>query len=529
MARVIDSAMMAERPDKPTNPSDGLPDSKSEKFAAAGLALLIFYAAIRGIFAAAARPLWYDELCTRIVALQPSMRAIQNALLQGADGLPPAYYIVERAASALLRNEQIAFRLPSILGFCCALLCLFVFVRRRSGGICALVCAAIPTLSILFTLYAIEARSYALLVGLVAVALVCYQRAPAGWWVLLMGLSLVAAEAMHYYAVFAILPFAIAEFVVLVATRRIRFGVWLAFACAGVPLALSWKLVQALKQVYGAHFWSPASLIGAIQIYTGLFRFNGVLGFALTVSLIAGLLAIAAAEKIWEVRERPEMVAKIQEYALTCALVALPLVEFVAAKVTHGGLVARYALPTILGLSLVLGYLLPRLGNRVLGLVAVFVGCALILQEGGFWLSWRSGSSEDAQFLQNSIGAVRTAAQLSELPVVISNGVEYLEFVYYAPADLAKRATFVSDASASSANAGNDTVDKQLLLLRALYPLRVEEFPSFAMSHRQFLLSAVSDSYDWQAARLAKDGHFVELVSSAPGHKIYFVDLDRSH
>ena len=44
-----------------------------EKLATRGLAVLIAYAAIAGIFRAASKPFWYDELCT--VAINAKLQA----------------------------------------------------------------------------------------------------------------------------------------------------------------------------------------------------------------------------------------------------------------------------------------------------------------------------------------------------------------------------------------------------------------------------------------------------------------------
>ena len=105
--------------------------NNTEKLAVLGIWILIAYAIVRSLFAAASKPFWYDEVCTLIVARQPSVSAIWRALAQPADGQPPPFYLVERAAAALLHNPQIAFRLPSICGFACTLVCVFI-LRQAS-------------------------------------------------------------------------------------------------------------------------------------------------------------------------------------------------------------------------------------------------------------------------------------------------------------------------------------------------------------------------------------------------------------
>ena len=175
-----------------------------EKLATRGLAVLVAYAAIAGIFRAASKPFWYDELCTLAVAQQPRMSAMVDALQHAADSQPPPFYLVERVSGAIGPNEHIAFRAPSVLAFCCVVLCTFIFVRKRSSGKCALICATVPFISILYDPYAVEARGYILVTACVAIAMVCYQNADTFRWVLFMGLSLACAGIFHYYAVFAV-------------------------------------------------------------------------------------------------------------------------------------------------------------------------------------------------------------------------------------------------------------------------------------------------------------------------------------
>ena len=156
------------------------------KLAALGIWILIAYAIVRSLFAAASKPFWYDEVFTLIVARQPSLSAIWRALAQPADSQVPPFYLVERAAAALLHNPHIGFRLPAICGFACTLVFVFLFVKRRSGALYALLCTSMLLLTVAYTTYAVEARAYSLLVACIALALLCYQRAPEPRWLVLM-------------------------------------------------------------------------------------------------------------------------------------------------------------------------------------------------------------------------------------------------------------------------------------------------------------------------------------------------------
>jgi hypothetical protein len=82
--------------------------AKSKKAAYAFMGLLVAYALLRGIRGAAAKPFWFDELLTLTIAGQSTLHGMWMAITRGFDGTPPLFFLVERAALKLVRNEEIA-------------------------------------------------------------------------------------------------------------------------------------------------------------------------------------------------------------------------------------------------------------------------------------------------------------------------------------------------------------------------------------------------------------------------------------
>ena len=224
-----------------------------DKVARWGLVFLLVYTIVRNIFAALAKPFWFDELLTLAIARQHSFVASWRAAGTAKDSNPPPFYVVERFFASLPANEHIAYRLASILGFAAMLGFLFVFVKRRNGERIALICIAPLMLTELLRPYAVEARPYALVAACLGFALVCYQHAPRPRWMMLMGLTMVTAECLHYYSIFYFIPFAVAETAAAIRIRGIRWSVWLAIAVGFIPLALFWPLLSELRHYYGAH------------------------------------------------------------------------------------------------------------------------------------------------------------------------------------------------------------------------------------------------------------------------------------
>jgi Dolichyl-phosphate-mannose-protein mannosyltransferase len=481
---------------------------------------LVVYAAVRSLFLAESKPFWYDEVCTVLMARLPSLATIWRALNQAADGNPPVYYLIERAASRLVPNEQIAFRIPSLAGFCCALVCVFLFVRKRSGPKIALVCATLLFLTTLFRTYAAEARPYSLVVGLVAIALLCYQRAPAKPWMFLMGSSLALALTLHYYSIFALVPLILTEAFLVLQTARVRLSVWLALAGSSLPFWAFWPLLAKLREYYGGHFWAYASLSSVFGTYGALFGTAGRMGAAAVAALALGILAAVLLR-----HELDERIAStlLSEHLVALSFLGLPFVVFVAMHVTHGGMTPKYCLSTVLGISLAMGFVLPRLGWRSVALVSSFIFLGLVFQELTFWTSRHDPSNNGTASAVHVESLIESTGQ-TDLPVLTSNADDYLATEYYSSVELKKHLCAGVDPAAAVIYGGADTPDRQLLVLRVFAPLKVCDFKAFVSSHAKFLLySTGGGGPDWWPVMLNREGYSLQVLSADGEQRVYLV------
>ena len=127
----------------------------------------------------------------------------------------------------------------------------------------------ILTANVFFRVFATNGRPYSLLMVCLVLTLICYRNAQSPTWTLLFGVSLVAAEALHYYAVFGFIPFGLAEAFRLFRTGKFRWGIWFAMAFGTLPLIVCWPLsckpegvlrfqyLEPLWIIYGcANLWS---------------------------------------------------------------------------------------------------------------------------------------------------------------------------------------------------------------------------------------------------------------------------------
>jgi hypothetical protein len=490
----------------------------AEKAAFFALAILIVYATARNVCEALVRPFWYDEICTVLMAQQEHLSRLWQAFVHGADGQTLAYYLLERGAVGFIRNEHLAYRGISILGFAVTLLCLFVAVRTRKGAGLALVSAGIPLVTILFGAICVEARPYSLLVACIAFAIVCYQRVVVRRWAVLLGLSLVLAGSLHYFAVFAFLPFLLAEVVQYGMTRQIRLRVWIALLSGFVPLACCIPILITLKKNFGAHIWSKPTVEIALNSYSWYFL-TPESWPGLYLAAIAGVAVLFT--MLMTLRKAspgvPPVGAPMPELMLALGLLSLPLVGFAVAVLAHGAMIAKYMVPSLLGFPLALGFALPRLPRWGLLLPAVSAGlllCVFVPQERQSWSRYQGQFVSPAVFAEKFV----TAGGHPDLPVLVSDPHDFMVLQYYCDKSWQRRFVSVIDPEQAVIYTGNDSADKQLELLRQYTSLPVYDFQPFLAKYPQFLVYSSNGGLgrDWWPGRLKNDGFKMKNVSVQP-------------
>jgi hypothetical protein len=493
------------------------------------LALLTAYGFVRSVVAAAGKPFWYDELLTRVVAAQGSWDGIVAALRAPTDGQPPLFYVVEHWASGLCANQQVALRLPAALGLACALLCVFAFARKWCGDLLALLCAGGLLVSCIFQTYAQEARPYGLVIALVALAMVCYQRAQSAKWLVLLGASLALAESLHYLAVLAMVPFGAAELYLTLLRRRMRWGVWAALAAGVIPLAIFWRLLQATKDYYGAHHYYAHFPFSAIPaMYTEFFGVNSLVGGAAGVAALVAVL-LAAAKRNGQDREFLRS-NEAGDAVLVLAFAALPYFAFAFARVTHSGMTPRYILAAVVGILLAFAYWAAQGSRQATVLAATFLLAAVGISELHFW---RFQGSERRAVAGRGAETARffESAGYRELPVVVPNGSTLLATVYYAFPERAGRFAYLRTERDANDPDHSDTTDKGLQQVSRYLPIQVEPAQAFLAGHARFLVYTEGSDVgkDRVSSAALHAGWSVRVVAFDGFRALYLVSRDREN
>ena len=488
------------------------------------LALLVSYVAVTDLSRAARRFFWFDEICTVAVARQETPRKIWDALKAAADTNPPLFYMVEAGSKRIFRDEQVGYRFPSVLAFAATSIALFVFARRLGGSLAGIAAATFPLLTPLHEIYAIEARPYALIVACLAIALALWQDVERRGRGVLLAVVLAIATSLHYYAIFGVVPLALGEAVLIVRQRKVRLTVWAALLCAFVPLGLFWPLLSSLKTYYGANFWAKPHVSMALGIWDWLLNLGYGWGIGLALSLLAGVLAGIVIDR----KRHSNAEAHLEERVVILGLLCLPTIAFLITKLTHGGLTQRYGLATILGFALAIAYLTARSGRRVAAWAAMFFLITFAVSEGRRVVHERldrpvakTGVNPETDQLSKMIQHANTP----NLPVVISNDINYLPDAYYRPANYSVNFLALIDYRAALAYRQSDSADRALTALAHYLPLNVREFDPFIKQNPRFLLLSSGDPRrDWLPKRLIDDGYVLRPVGTESGAILYFVE-----
>ena len=110
--------------------------------------------------------------------------------------------------------------------------------------------------------YSSEGRGYGIVVGCAAAALLCWQLAIEGrhrnLMIALFALALALMTAMHYYALFFVFPFVVAEVLRWKTCKKLDWPLLVAMTPVALVLALHYPLISASAK-FQKHYWSPVT------------------------------------------------------------------------------------------------------------------------------------------------------------------------------------------------------------------------------------------------------------------------------
>jgi len=321
-----------------------------------GYLLLLLLSYLFLTAARALRPFWYDELSTFYVAKLPSISAAWAAVRDGADLNPPLLYAAVHISQKLFGANELATRVPSIIGFATVFVALYAVLQKRIGKVYAMCGAMVPLLTVAYG-YASEARPTALVLAGAALALASWQEAaesnsPARWLIgVTAGLGI--ALLSHCYAVLLAIPFAAGEMMRSVRFKRVDWRVWIAFA-ASTPALLFYPALVQRSNGAAVHIFPPsASRFATI--------YNEIAGAGLPWIALALLILIWLGSRT---ASRPcSWTMSSWESAWVIGVLLIPVVLIAFTMATGRVFAPRYVLVAVLGLAVLLGHAFHRAAN----------------------------------------------------------------------------------------------------------------------------------------------------------------------
>jgi hypothetical protein len=462
----------------------------------------------------ATRPLWYDEAGTLLVARIPGWSARYGQLLQAVDGQPPAYYWLCRLGLAIAPDPHFGLRLPSLAATLLAVVSLFAFLERRAQGWPALLGALIPSLTLAY-MFSLEARPYALLLGLTCLAALAWQRHKDGasWGAPVFIAALFSLSLLHYYAFLSFAPFALAEIYLLRRNRRLDLAILAGFAVSLLPYIYHWPLMQAMKLEYSAHYWSPATKGSWFRAYQDLFLTNANLIF------LAAAVILAAAAFVLRYKSPDKSLAP-HEQILAAGFLLTPFTLWIVAKATGGGYVPRYVIVTVIGFALLAPHFLAMWSRWAPPLALMAAAVALLATEA---VPRAANIARLPSLLANSTGpsdpiflpyrAPNLSAKLTEqLPMAVACNILFLPMTLYATQSEQSRYHYLSDFEASIRYTKSDSADRHVVKLQNVAPLRIDRPDDFLAANPRFYLYSLDGSQEWLPADLRHRGYRLEKL-----------------
>ena len=453
--------------------------------------------------------MWLDELFTFYISGLPSVSDIWSALLTGGEQIPPFFHIITRISLSIFGVNELAIRLPEVFGFWVMSLCLFRFVSKRSSALYGFAAMLFPLVTKAY-FYAYDARPYGIVLGFAGVALVCWQSAAEGHGrkLSLIGVatSFAAAVSSHYYAVLLFVPLGVGEAVRSISLRRLDLPIWVAIGSGMIPLLLFAPLIQQAR-AHSATFWAQPHWRSILDFYYSLLA--PALLPLVVMLVLSAVYSTTRPNSPNSRNQESRFTPPFHEIAAALGFIALPVVAFVLAKVVTGALTSRYALPSVIGFSILFAFAAYRLldGRAIMGAsLVVSLFCGFMMVEVRSFQSMVEATSDQAK----TYDFLRSTNE-NKLPIVGSDLHTFMTLAHYAPPDIASRVVYLADPQASLRYLGHSSVDQGILDLKPWFGLKVEKYAPYVAFQKRFLVYGGVHIGNWLLFELKRANMRIEL------------------
>jgi hypothetical protein len=461
--------------------------------------------------------MWLDELFTLFVAKESGPAQIVKAIKEGCDGLPPLYALIVHLILPVVKHDGFAVRLPATIGYGGMILCMLAFCRRRLPAVYSFIAPLLACNACLY--YSTEGRPYGLVAGCAAGALLCWQIGAEGYrrsLVLpLLSLCLALMVALHYYAVFFLIPLLLGELVRARSLKKLDFSFLAAILPAPLVLALHYPLISSARQ-FQLHYWSIAYL-GMVTSFFNEYFYPILAICSISMFVLALLPHSSPTQGVYR------NLLPSHEWAVLGALTLMPPLVVSASTYTTHVFGDRYILWTVIGFALLACVMLCMAahGQSAVGVTVLAVLLALLAKQE--LEPWRQ-----TPVLREGQGVLR---ELEKLPagneaIIVANGHIFMELSYYAGDPIRQRLVYPLSRELDLRYENSDTSALIFQALRRRTSLPIKDLDTILSANHRFLLAATRWEYlPWHLVSVGY--HVVPLRSATPHRLLYEVEAPR--
>ena len=458
--------------------------------------IAVYFAVLWG---PAHRPFWYDELLTYYVSMSPTFEHFAGNILH-VDLNPPLSYLFERSSIALFGDTPFVARLPYLFGFLGASLIAFRLITRRLGGGLGLASLGLMW-SFSLTAFAVEARTYGLLLLFLAIATLCWLNAIEvnHWskWHTGLSAGIAAMLLTHCFAPVIAAAIGVGELIRAIVSKRIDKRMWAALLA---PLLLVPIYIPLFRN---AQHWTLPKAYAVTASTIPLFYLRILLPVLPAIALMLVLWFVTRKTPAISVRD----FAAPHETAFALAAMFLPVVIIGYCYSSHMGFFARYGIGAALGGGLILTAFLAKITKHNANISVAAAFAILIL------FAYRKA---DTPLLRKQFETDSTAYRTldPDLPFVTACGLTFLEMDHREPSEFTRRMFYLTDWD-SAVKYIDATVFESVPLIQQWFPIRanVSPYREFVKTHNRFVVLASPDCpLEWLLLKLKDDGAQIRLL-----------------
>lgn len=445
---------------------------------------------------------------------------------------PLLYHSLSHIAMRIFGPGAFAQRLPALLGFLLMQVCLFFLVRRIAGERAGAVAAAFPALTVSLY-YSAEGRPYGLLLGLYALALLCWvvatQEVAAPRWCALAGLTLAIAATLntHYFGVLLLLPIGAAELWRIVTHRRLDGPMVAAILLGASSVAFTRPYMKAAA-IFRTHYYNQGSV--GLHDITRAYRSMLVdyTSFPITAQRVwaAVLVVLAAALVFGCLRAARSSRIDSSNWVLLTALAALPFAGYLLARFVTHSIEVRYVLGALVAISALIAIAVARwlASDRVFSITMAAIGLALLIGGAVRIHAEQARSADRLATLTLPEEASRFLRLHPDRHFYVQDMGAFEEDRFYiADPDLKSRTTLVYSTAEELRWNHHDTMALTAEHLQHFTSLPIVPYDQVRTLPGQQLFLLRHSGWDWTDQALATDGAEVQGIGHAFGGDIALV------